>query len=302
MRFATIGAAVALLFAAPSAGAQPAHRRILADRLRAALVRIAESGPGVIGASVIDLRSGERFGVNDTLTFPQGSAIKIPILVELHRQAGSGRLRLDARADLRVADQVAGTGVLQHLGDSTSSLSLGDLATLMIVLSDNTATNILIDQVGMDRVNATMRELGVPSIRLQRKMIRPRESAAGNENLARPVDAASLMSRIARCELPVSKERCAALRRTLEIPKGGPIAASVPADVRVAWKPGEIEGVSTAWGIVDLPGAPYVVVAMVNYGDEAVAQRTIRQVADAAWEYFHVLARSTPYGVRVPGN
>ena len=261
---------------------------------------MADETRGVVGAQVIDLATGDRIGVNDTLTFPQGSTIKVPLLIELYHQATTGRLDLATRVPVRAADRTGGDGLLQHLGDGTSQLSLGDLAVFMITVSDHTATNLLIDRVGMDQVNATMRELGVPQVRMQRKMIRPKESAAGNENIATPAAAATVMAKIARCELPMPKERCGELRRLLEIPKGGPIEASVPEGVRVAWKPGDIEGVNTAWGLVDLPGRPYVVVGMVNYSDADDAMRALRRIADAAYGYFHVLARSTPYGARVP--
>lgn len=290
---AALGVPVAL-------GAQPAHRVILADKLRAELRRIADETRGVVGAQVIDLATGDRIGVNDTLTFPQGSTIKVPLLIELYRQAAAGQLSLATRVPIRAADRAGGDGLLQYLGDGASELSLGDLAVFMITVSDNMATNLLIDRVGMDRVNAMLREMGVPAVKMQRKMIRPRESAVGNENIATPTAAATIMAKIARCELPMPKDRCAELRRLLEIPKGGPIAASVPEGVKVAWKPGGIEGVNTAWGLVDLPGRPYVVVGMVNYGDDTEGARALRRIADAAYGYFHVLARSTPYGARVP--
>jgi beta-lactamase class A len=289
------------LSAAPgSSQAQPAQRAILASKLRTELQRIADETKGVVGAQVIDLATGERVGVNDTLTFPQGSAIKIPLLIELYHQDDAGALQLSARVPVRLADRTGGSGLLQNLGDGTSQLSLGDLAMFMITVSDNTATNMLIDRVGMDRVNATTRALGVPEVKLQRKMIRPRDSAAGNENIATPAAAATIMAKIAKCELPMRRERCGELRRLLEIPKGGPIEASVPEGVRVAWKPGDIEGVNTAWGLVDLPGRPYVVVGMVNYSDADEGMKALRRIADAAYGYFHVLARSTPYGARVP--
>jgi beta-lactamase class A len=297
---AGVALAVLLMPVARTLGAQPAQRAMLADKMRADLRRIAEETRGVVGAQVIDLATGERIGVNDTLTFPQGSAIKIPLLIELFRQDAAGQLSLATRVTVRKADRTGGSGLLLNLGDGTSELSLGDLAMFMITVSDNTATNLLIDRVGMDRVNATMRELGVPTVNLQRKMIRPRDSAAGNENIATPTAAATVMAKIARCELPMPRERCAELRRLLEIPKGGPIEASVPEGVRVAWKPGDIEGVNTAWGLVDLPGRPYVVVGMVNYSDAPEGERALRRIADAAYGYFHVLARSTPYGARVP--
>jgi len=291
---------VALAAPLTALGAQPAHRAILAEKLRTELQQIARETRGVVGAQVVDLATGERIGVNDTLTFPQGSTIKVWLLIELYRQDELGQLKLTTRVPVRLADRTGGDGLLQFLGDGTSELSLGDLAMFMITVSDNTATNMLIDRVGMDKVNALTRALGVPEVKLQRKMIRPRESAVGNENIATPAGAATIMARLARCELPVSKERCAEVRRLLEIPKGGPIEASVPEGVRVAWKPGDIEGVNTAWGLVDLPGRPYVVVGMVNYSDADEGLRALRRVADAAYGYFHVLARSTPYGARVP--
>ena len=297
---AACGAAL-MLSAVPGVSvAQPAQRAILAAKLRTELRQIADETKGVVGAQVIDLATGERIGVNDTLTFPQGSAIKIPLLIELYRQDETGALKLSTRVPVRLADRTGGSGLLQNLGDGTSELSLGDLAMFMITVSDNTATNMLIDRVGMDKVNATTRALGVPDVKLQRKMIRPRDSAAGNENIATPAAAATIMARIAKCEVPMSRERCGELRRLLEIPKGGPIEASVPEGVRVAWKPGDIEGVNTAWGLVDLPGRPYVVVGMVNYSDADEGMKALRQIADAAYGYFHVLARSTPYGARVP--
>ena len=94
--------------------------------------------------------------------FPQGSAIKIPILIELFRRADSGDLKLTERMPLRAADQVGGSGLLQHFTDRGSELSLDDLAIPMIVLSDNTATNMLIDRLGMERVSKTMADLGAP--------------------------------------------------------------------------------------------------------------------------------------------
>lgn len=285
------------MFAVPAA-AQTEHLSILGDKLRAELAAIAEEVPGVMGIAVVDLTSGERFGVNETLIFPQGSSIKVPILVELYRQAYEGRLELDDRVTIRSGDQTGGSGILRHFGDGSSALSLRDLAILMIVLSDNTATNLLIDRVGMDRVNRTMKELGFANTRLQRRMIRPQDSAAGRENISTPTEAADLMVRIARCELPMSPGLCQDLRSILEMPKEVP--GSIPENVAVAWKGGSITGVRAGWGIVGLAGRPYVVAAMVNYGDGPTAVEAIGRVNDAAFSYFSRLAGATPYGTRVP--
>ena len=168
----------------------------------------------------------------------------------------------------------------------------------MIVLSDNSATNILIERLGMDRVSQTMAELGAKQTRLRRKMIRPEESAKGNENISTPREAADLMVRLSRCELPVSAVSCAAIRTILEIPKPGPFRDAIPGSVPVAWKPGGIEGAQTAWGLVSLP-APRTRCHHDHYGPDSL-DPPIRDISSAAYRYFTQIARTTPHGARVP--
>lgn len=254
-----------------------------------------------MGFAAADLRTGRVVGINDSLSFPQGSAIKIPLLVELYRQLDNGLVRRDERIPVRRSDQVAGSGVLQWFADGGTTMSPHDLAVLMISLSDNTATNILIERVGgYPAVNRTMDSLGAPAIRLRRRMIQPLESARGNENVATPLAAARLMARVHTCDLPFSRTACGEFRRILELPRSGPIPESVGAGVRVAWKSGSVEGVQTAWGLVDLPERPYVLAMMVTYGDDREAAAALRSLAAASWQYYRRLARSSGYGVRVP--
>jgi beta-lactamase class A len=273
-------------------------RTQLAGKLRAALERLAGEAAGVVGIGVVDLSSGDRWGVNDTLVFAQGSAIKIPLLIELFRRADAGELKLADRKTLTAADRTGGSSLLQYFSDGGSAFSLHDLAVPMIVQSDNTATNMLIDAVGMDRVNATMASIGLSQTKLQRKMIRPEASARGEENVSTPREAVDLMARLARCDLPLTAASCAEVRRLLELPKGGPFRQPIPDGVAVAWKPGGLEGVSTAWGVVALPGAPYAVSVMVNYGT-AAAGDTVRDVSAAVYQHFARLAGATPFGTRV---
>ena len=291
-----------LAMPALSAQAQPAaHRDQLAAKFRSDLERLATAASGVVGISVIDLSSGQRFDVNESLVFPQGSAIKIPILIELFRRADRGELKLSDRLPVQRNNQVGGSGLLQYFSDGGSELSLHDLAIAMVVLSDNSATNVLIDRLGMERVSQTMAEMGARQTKLQRKMIRPEESARGHENLSTPKEAADLMARIARCDLPVSAASCAGTRAILEIPKSGAFRDAIPASVPVAWKPGGIEGAQAAWGLVNVPGGPYAIAIMINYGvDDADMERLIREISSAAYKYFTQIARTTPYGTRVP--
>ncbi|HEU5163616.1 MAG TPA: serine hydrolase [Thermoanaerobaculia bacterium] len=292
-------AVVACALAPTAASAQPSLRQELSRKFQAELTRIADEAAGVVGISVVDVTDGQRFGVNDTLVFAQGSAIKIPILIELYRRADARELKLSDRAPIRAEDQTGGSGLLQFFAAGDSELSLRDLAIPMIVLSDNTATNMLIDRLGMERVSKTMADLGAPQTRLQRKMIRPEESVKGNENVSTPREAADLMVRLAKCDLPMSAASCAEVARILEIPKPGSFRGPIPGSIRAAWKPGGLEGVQTAWGLVRVPARPYAIAVMVNYGP-ADMDATIENVSAAAYRYFSQIARTTAYGTRVP--
>jgi beta-lactamase class A len=278
--------------------AQEAHRAILKDKLRSDLEAIADDFDGVFGAQVVDLTDSSTVGVNERLVFPQGSAIKIPILIELFRQAERRPGLLKERRPVTAQLQVGGSGVSQYFADGSSLMSLEDLAVLMITLSDNTATNMLIDVVGMDAVNRTLSEMGFARTRLQRRMIQPEASLRGEENLSTPAEAAVLMARLARCELPVSGASCQRIRQILEIPKGGAVRDPVPGSVPIAFKPGTLEGVATVWAYVELPDRPYVLVVMTNYGGDG--DGAIRRASEVVYGYFAKLARATPYGTRVP--
>ncbi len=287
--------------ASGAARAQSEHRAILKEKLVRELTRISDSFDGVMGVEVVDLTDSSRIGVNQNLVFPQGSAIKIPILLELFRRADRNPALLEARRSITEATRTGGSGVLQFFSDGGSEISNEDLAVLMITLSDNGATNLLIDALGMDSVNRTMASLGLEQTKLQRRMITPASSMRGEENLSTPAEAATVMVRLWNCDLPMSKSSCTRMREMLELPKDESVRSVIPEDIPVASKPGGIVGVSTSWALVELPDRPFVITVMTNYGggDGGAA---IREAATAAFEYFKRLQRATPYGTRVPSS
>ena len=97
------------------ASPQAEHLDQLAAKLQHELQRIAAAAPGVVGIAVVDIGSGKRFGVNEDLIFPQGSAIKIPILIELYRRADRGEVKLTDRLPLGGSDQVGGSGLCSSI-------------------------------------------------------------------------------------------------------------------------------------------------------------------------------------------
>ncbi len=279
-------------------GAQEAHREVLRGKLQAELEAIVDGYEGVAGVHLLDLTNGDRWAVRDDWVFPQASAIKVPILLELFRRAETEPGLLRRRIEMTDEVRTGGSGVLNTLTDGGSALSLEDYAVYMIVHSDNTATNVLIDELGMSEINALSASLGAPGTRLQRKMIRPEASARGDENLSTPRDAATIMERIATCALPMSAAACARVREILEIAKDGPVRAPVPPEIKMAFKPGGITGVATVWAIVDVPDRPYVLSVMSNYGGNGGA--VVEAVSAAAFDYFSRLSGVTDYGTRVP--
>ncbi|MEX2465324.1 MAG: serine hydrolase [Gemmatimonadota bacterium] len=278
--------------------AQEEHLAVVRDRFQSEIETLVQGYEGVAGVHVVDLTTGERFRARDEFIFPQASAIKVSILVELFRRAETEPGLLRRRVPMTDAVRTGGSGVLRVLTEGGSELSLEDYAIYMILHSDNTATNVLIDVLGMEAVNALSASLGAERTVLQRKMIRPEASARGDENLSTPRDAARIMEAIASCSLPMSTASCARVREILEIPKGGPVRSPVPDDIAMAFKPGGITGVAAVWALVDLPDRPYVLVVMSNYGGNGGA--LIEQVSSAAYGYFSRLAGVTEYGTRVP--
>jgi beta-lactamase class A len=287
-----------LLLVARPLAAQDAHREILERKFQEELASVADAFAGVGGIHVVDLTDGHHFDVNGDMVFPQASAIKVVILLELFRRAESEPEIRKKRIELTRANRTGGSGVLQVLTDGGSALSLEDHAIYMVLHSDNTSTNILIDELGMDAINRLAASLGAPGTKVQRRMIDPESSARGRENISTPREAALIMERIAKCDLPMGPAGCARVREILEISKSGPVRTPVPSSVPIAFKPGGITGVATVWALVGLPGRPYVLTVMTNYGGDGGA--VVEAASAAAYGYFTKLAGATPYGTRVP--
>lgn len=131
---------------------------------------LAERCSGRLAISARDLTTGEAVSLHGAEILPTASVIKVPILIELLRQVQTGRLSLETRTLLRSEDQIGGSGILKAFGAGLQPTLL-DVATMMIILSDNTATNMAIDAVGgVDAVNGTMVELGLSTIQLHNRI------------------------------------------------------------------------------------------------------------------------------------
>jgi beta-lactamase class A len=190
--------------------------------------------------------------------------IKLPILVELFHQIERGPLKLSDPVMLVAADQRPGSGVLQFLS-TPHQLTINDAATLMIILSDNTATNLIIDKVGIRNVNARMDSLGLKTTRLHAKVFLGTattiDTAATNKwgfGVTTPMDIAEILTRLYRGQIvsdTASKQMVRMLRNNFEYEM---IPRYLPAGVSVAHKTGALNASRHDCGIVFSKQRDYV--------------------------------------------
>lgn len=259
-RFGVLAACTAtLLLAIPhSASAQSLNR------LRAPLEQRMARHQGVVGLFVKDLTSGEALSIRGNERFPSASVIKVPVLVELFAQVERGPLKLSDPLTLLAADQRPGSGVLQFLS-TPHTLTVGDAAMLMIILSDNSATNLIIDKIGIRNVNARMDSLGLAQTRLHAKVFLGTsttvDTAATRQwglGVTTPEEMGTLFEKLYRGSVvsaAASKQMLDMLRRNFDYEE---IPRLLPSAVTVAHKTGKLDASRSDCGIVYNAGRDYV--------------------------------------------
>jgi beta-lactamase class A len=269
------------------------HAELTAQLVRA-LDRIALSLDGVVGYAVTDLTTNERVAARlEREVFPTASAIKLSVLYELLKQVEAGSLPLDTPAPVSRAEVVGGSGILQHL--TSASLSLRDHATLMMMVSDNSSTNVVIKAVGMDKVNARMEALGLGDIQLRRLMMDAAAVKRGDENIASPQSLAKVAELLWRGEGLKPESRDVALGMLKLV--SGSIRGAVPPRVPVYSKTGSLDGVRTEAAVVAVDGRPFSIAVMATYlARDDQGGRVISDMTAAAYSHFDRLATSTSYG------
>jgi len=272
--------------------------QVFLARLQEELEQRIADFEGVAGIVVTDLKSGATLEVNQDLVLTTASSIKVPILLGLYLKDAAGQLDVRAPFTVDSRHHVGGSGVLQHF-DHPATLAIEDIASLMINVSDNIGTNILIDLVGMDYVNQTLESMGFHQTRLRRKMIDQEAAARGDENTSTPREAAELMRRLYAGEAG-SREISDRVLRILKKPKRtSPVARLLPETVVIANKPGGLGGVSCEFAIVCLEKRPYVFCCMTNWAVEADPSDFVAELSLDVYRYFDVLEHSSSFGRRL---
>lgn len=265
-------------------------------KLEKSILDIDRSLDGVMGVAILDLTDGHRYLLRANDVFPQASSIKICVLAELYRQAQQGKLKLTDLYTVNAADLVQDSDIMGGLTPGVTRITLRDLATMMVAVSDNSATNVLIDRVGIDNVNAFLSAQGLKETKLRRKMMDLKAATEGRENVSTPNEMLSLLQSLYRGQI-LNKEMTDDFFKVLSTHKDSWIPRDLPDDLKIANKPGALEGVRNDSGVIFVDKRPYILCVMTTYlHSERDGEEAISNVSLAAWRMFDRIARASEYG------
>jgi beta-lactamase class A len=172
-----------------------------------------------------------------------------------------------------------------------------------VAVSDNSAANVVIDRVGMENVNSLLDSLGLTHTRLQRKMMDLKAAGEGRENISTPGEMLSLLHALYRGKV-LNQELTEDFFKVLSTPKDSWIPRELPEGLKIANKPGSLEGVRNDSGVVFVSNRPYIICVMTTYlrrerdGEEAISKISLQ-----TYRMFDRVARASEYGrVISPAN
>lgn len=262
------------------------------------LMPLLKSHPGVVAVAVKHLRTGEQFTFRADEPMPTASLIKVAVMAEAYRQAQEGRLDLSRTLTLREEDKVPGSGILTAHFSAGAQLSVRDAIRLMIVYSDNTATNLVIDQVGLPATTTTMEGWGLKHTKLHAKVYRgdtslaPERSRQFGLGSTTAAEMVRLLEMIGQRQI-VSAEACDQMLDHLRhCDDDSMIARSLPASAHFAHKTGAVAAVRTDAGIMETPGGAIAICILTRdnedrrWAPDNAAQILCADIGRLTYDYF----------------
>ena len=232
---------------------------MLKDKIR----EFVDGQNGNVAVVIKNLKINEVIKINENLVFPSASTIKLAIMTELLNQVQSGKLFLEDKIKLTENMKTGGDGILKEL-EQGHEFSLKEIMILMIIVSDNMATNILIDLLGMNNINAAIMNLGLTSTKLQRRMMDSQAAREGRENLITANDLAHLLELI-YCGNNINREYSDLMLDVLKRQQvRGRLDLYLPEEVVIAHKTGDLDYLEHDVGIVYVPNNEYIICVLTN--------------------------------------
>ncbi len=259
---------------------------------------LLEGFKGDVAIAIHHLESNTRWNHHGDVPMPTASLIKLPVMIEAYRQAAVGKVNLDQKIVLQEGDKVPGSGILTSHFSAGTTLSLRDAIRLMMVYSDNTATNLVVDAIGLPSTAATMKELGYPETQLHAKVFR-RDTSIALERSEKfglgsttANDMVSLLIRMKRGELADEQATTAMIDHLLNCDDKTRFTLLLPAKVKVAHKTGSVNRVRTDAGLLLGPKCTLALCVLTNniddtrWTDDNAGNRLCADVAKIAYALF----------------
>ena len=231
---------------------------------------------GKVGFYYKNLVTGDTLRFQDDMQLQAASVIKIPILIEAFSRLESGTISKADTFAIKKEDKLPSCGALFYMHDGLE-VTLEDLYTLMIILSDNTATNILIKHMGIEQINKTLQQIGLKQTKINRLLFDSEQSALGVQNYISASEIGYLLEKMYLGEL-ISPAASAEMLHILKNQRlNGKIPFFVPSGIEIAHKTGEDDGITHDVAIIYAP-QPFIVCFCGNGVDVPLFERMMQDI------------------------
>jgi beta-lactamase class A len=284
-----------LAFALLAAGAGPAPAAELADRL----TPLVKAHRGRVAVAVKHLKTGAEFYHQADEPMPTASLIKFPVMVEAYWQASEKKIDFKTVLTLKKEHRVPGSGVLSHHFSDGATFPLRDAVRLMIAVSDNTATNLVLEQTGIRPVNERMASLGLKETRINAQVFRGSTTSVDAERTKKyglgsttAREMVQLLELLQQDKL-VSPEACREMIAHLRACDDNEMFKRfLPANIPLAHKTGKVNAARTEAGLMVLPSGPVALCVLTDDNEDKrwvvdnAAQHLLANVAKTVHDHF----------------
>jgi D-alanyl-D-alanine carboxypeptidase (penicillin-binding protein 5/6) len=265
----------------------------LAERLQP----LISAHEGEVAIAVKHLTTGETFASNADEPMPTASLIKLPVMVEAYRQAAEGKINLAEVVKFEEDDKTPGSGILSTQFSPGATFTLRDAIRLMIAYSDNSATNLVLEKVGLPATNEAMEKLGFANTKVHAYVFRPMSSIAPERSRQFGLGSTTASEMIRLVELIHSKqivnaEACDAMLDHLRQCQDKRLSKLLPPGTKVAHKTGSVAAVRTDAGLIEAKSGPIAICVLTRdnkdqrWTEENAAEVLTSKIARAVYDYF----------------
>ena len=237
---------------------------------------------GKAGLYYYNLKDGSSYGINENESFIAASVIKIPVMIELFRECYGGKMNFSDTLLINEKEKAPEEGAIAYMHDG-AEVTLQDLCNLMIILSDNTATNMLINHIGIDNINDAMAGLEIHTTMINRLLFDDEAEMEGKHNYISPKEIGILLKLMYDGEL-INKEASSKMLEILKLQQVNyKMPYLLPKDIKIAHKTGDDPGITHDMGIV-FAKDPFIICFASNETYVPKADDFIRKAAKFFYE------------------